>query len=105
MAKKPHKQQLQITKEKNNAVSFAELAYNILLEVGIDINSKENMVWLKTGFHRRIHTDLYYGWANSVVISAYNSARGNRENQKTNVKSALSTMKELLITINQNAPY
>jgi hypothetical protein len=48
---------------------------------------------------------LYYGCANSVVISAYNSDRGNRENQKTNVESALSTMKELLITINQNAPY
>ena len=105
MAKKPHKHQLQTTKEKNNAVSFAELAYNTLSEVGIDINSKENMVWLKTGLHRRIHTDLHYGWANSVVISAYNSARGNRENQKTNVESALSTMKELLITINQNAPY
>ena len=47
-------------------------ARQILNKVGIDINSRANLVSLKTWLHRRIHTNLYYGWANSVVISATN---------------------------------
>jgi len=47
-------------------------------------NSPYNLVSLKTWLHRRLHTDEYYGWANSVIISAYHSANGNKARQRSN---------------------
>ena len=48
---------------------------------------------IKTGLHRKLHTDQYYGWANSVVISAYNSAQGNAMMQRVNVVKALGILR------------
>ena len=71
----------------------------------IGYNSPENLIILKIGLHRRLHTNLYYGWANSVVISAYNSANGDEMEQRIRVRAALSTIKGCLRAINQIAPY
>ena len=71
----------------------------------IGINSDKNLITIKTGLHRRLHTDLYYGWANSVVISAYNSANGNRALQRSNVEAALNTIRGFIKTLDTMAPY
>lgn len=70
----------------------ASLARYILDKVGIGYNSSYNLIYIKTGLHRRLHTNLYYGWANSVVISAYNAANGNKAQQRKNVEGALRTI-------------
>lgn len=83
----------------------ASLARNILKKVGIGYNSVYNLVSLKTGLHRRLHTNEYYGWANSVVISAYNSANGNKVMQKSNVIGALNTIRAYLLAMDAVSPF
>lgn len=83
----------------------AGLARNILNNVGIGYNSPYNLVSLKTGLHRRLHTNQYYGWANSVIISAYNSANGNRARQSSNVIGALNTIRGYLLAMDATSPY
>ena len=83
----------------------AQQAKNILAKVGIGINSSLNLVSLKTGLHRRLHTNAYYGWANSVIISAYNSANGNRSKQYANVVSALGVIRSFLLSMDAVAPF
>ena len=83
----------------------ASYAREVLKSVGIDYNSALNLVSLKTGLHRRLHTDVYYGWANSVVISAYNSANGNKAKQYANVVVALGVIRGFLLSMDAISPY
>ena len=83
----------------------AALARTILRKVGIGYNSSVNLVSLKTGLHRRLHTNMYYGWANSVVISAYRSAGSNIFRQKERVLQALRTIRTYLLVLDALAPY
>jgi hypothetical protein len=86
--------------------SNAQHARDILRAVGItDINSPLNLVEIKTGLHRRLHTDQYYGWANSVVISAYNSAQGNAMMQRVNVVKALDILRNWIESMDAAAPF
>ncbi len=83
----------------------AGYARTILRSVGIGVNDKENLQLIKTGLHRRLHTDTYYGWSNSVVISAYESANGNSDLQKSNVLSALETIRAFVLMLDKRAPF
>lgn len=83
----------------------AGYARTILRSVGIGVNDKENLQLIKTGLHRRLHTDAYYGWSNSVVISAYESANGNSDLQKSNVLSALETIRAFVLMLDKRAPF
>ncbi len=85
--------------------SNASYARNILKKVGIGYNSSYNLVSIKTGLHRRLHTNEYYGWANSVVISAYNSAKGNKAKQRSNVIGALNTIRAYVLLMDASSPY
>ena len=72
----------------------ASYAAKILREVfpGKGTNDPQNLRYIKTGLHRRLHTNTYYGWANSVVISAYKAANGDTGQQEVNVKTALEVL-------------
>ena len=72
-----------VAKQAHNA-QFARM---VLASVGItDYKTNPlNLISLKTGLHRRLHTNKYYGWANSVVISGYNAAGNDRDKQKLSV--------------------
>ena len=83
----------------------AQRARDILDAVGIGYNSPYNLVLLKTGLHRRLHTNTYYGFANSVVISAYEAANGDPNLQLANVIIALDTLRRYLEAINAVSPY
>ncbi len=83
----------------------AKYARAILDIVGIDYNSEKNLVRIKTGLHRRLHTDVYYGWANSVVIKAYNLAGGSYEKKYLNVSNALKTLKGFIRTMDSLVSY
>ena len=83
-----------------------KISQDILADLDIKINSDENTVWLKTGVHRRLHTNAYYLYVDFMIISAYLSAPpGDKEQQKTNVKQALETIKKQLKGINNNSPF
>lgn len=82
----------------------AQYAREKLKAVGLKVDSKENLIWIKTGLHRRLHTKLYYGFANSVVISAYN--RGyNYKKRRENVLTALRTLKAFISALDRAAPF
>lgn len=83
----------------------ASYARHVLEDVGIGINSSENLMIIKYGLHRRLHTDTYYGWANSVVISAYRSAGGDPARQAQQVRLALGTIRAFLSVLNDAAPF
>lgn len=70
-------------------VKNAQAARDILDKVGIAYNSSHNLVSIKTGLHRRLHTTEYYALANSVIIIAYNAAGNSRVKQRSNVLCAL----------------
>lgn len=82
----------------------AQYARAKLKTVDIEVNDKRNLVWIKTGLHRRLHTNLYYGFANSVVISAYN--RGyNYKTRKDKVLTALKTLRAFIEALDRAAPF
>lgn len=83
----------------------ASKAREIINRVGIGYESPLNKITIKTGLHRRIHTDVYYGWANSVVISAYNAADPIKSKQKKNVLKALDLLRTFISMLNDMAPY
>ena len=77
----------------------------ILNDLNIGINSEANTVDLKTGLHRRLHTSTYYSFTNTMVISAYNSAIGDRQQQEENVYAVLKKLKDFLQALDAAAPY
>ena len=87
------------------AAPNASLARNILNSVGIKINDGENLAYIKTGLHRRLHTNVYYGWANRIVISAYGSANTGKVQQRSNVINALRSIRGYVMTLDLYAPY
>ncbi len=43
----------------------------VLDKCDIGINSDENIVDVKTGYHRVLHTNLYYGILNATILAGY----------------------------------
>ena len=86
------------------AAANAKPARLVLDKVKIGYNSTYNLIRIKTGLHRRLHTNQYYGFANSVVISAYN--KGNNPSQRRQkVIQGLNTLKGMILAMNRVAPF
>ncbi len=100
--RKSHEVHHLVAKAAPNA-SYAAKILRSVLPKGVEDSA--NKLLIKTGLHHRIHTNLYYGWANSVVISAYNSAKGNKAKQKTNVYAALTAIKAFVKFLDNISPY
>ena len=83
----------------------AKYAQMILDSVGVKINSIENLVHIKTGLHRKLHTNIYYGFVNSVIISAYRDGSGTIEERKARVLNALKFLKTFISTLSTASPY
>lgn len=82
----------------------AAKARNILHKVRIDINSTENTVYLKTGLHRRIHTNEYYNLVNWIIEKAYNAGYSFYDRKNRVIKS-LNAIKDLLLHARDLAPF
>lgn len=80
-------------------------ARSILAEVGIGVDSRPNLVRLKTGLHRRLHTNAYYTLVDTVIITAYEAANGDRNQQARNVFAALESIRGYLLSMNAIAQY
>ena len=84
----------------------ALISQAILDDVGIKINSDSNTIWLKTGLHRRLHTNAYHLYVEFMIISAYLSAPPrDKIQQKENVQAALETIKKQLKSIDNQVPF
>jgi len=77
----------------------------ILHDVGINVNGSLNMVYIKTGLHRRIHNSEYYEWTNTIIIDAYNAAGRNKALQKHNVILALIAIRSYVDALSEAAPF
>ncbi|MDF1494827.1 AHH domain-containing protein [Caproiciproducens sp. CPB-2] len=91
-----------VAKAAPNAAYAARILREVLPR---GVEDSANKLLIKTGLHRRIHTNTYYGWANSVVISAYNAANGNIARQRTNVYGALTTIRSYVLSLDAVSPY
>lgn len=87
------------------AAKNANGARTALKNVGIKYQTDyRNLVSIKTGLHRRLHTNRYYEFTNSVVISAYNKGK-NQGQRYQKVVQALSTLKGFILTMDKVAPF
>ena len=59
-----------------------------------------NKVSLKTSVHRRIHNDVYYSLVNIMVVTAYDLAEGNPQQQYSNVVLVLGALYGFLESLN-----
>lgn len=82
----------------------AQPSRNVLSNVGIGVNSSLNLVSIKTGLHRRLHTNIYYDTINTIMNTAYNSKYTYSTN-KNRVIAALSTITVWLKTKSFFAPF
>ena len=82
----------------------ADRARKILDELKIGIDEPINTVSINTCLHRRLHTKLYYELVDAIIVSAYNSAGGDREQQTKNVKAALGTIKAFIVGLEKITP-
>ena len=87
-----------VAKKAPNAALAAKIL-NYTLPGGV--GNKANLVSLKTGVHKRIHTTLYYYVTNAVVIDAYYAADGDFTKQRENVIAALTEIKAILVALNE----
>ncbi len=80
----------------------ARKAREILDSLDINIDGSDNVLEIKTSLHRRLHTNLYYGIANSIVISAYQHAGYDEVAQKQAVLAALKEIRTFVENLNSN---
>jgi len=78
---------------------------DILSDVGINYKtSSQNLIWLKTGLHRRVHTNRYYAMVNQMVINA--SKKGEKDGKtRRHIRSTLLYIKVFLRAMNKVSPY
>ncbi len=67
---------------------------------GLDTEIEENLVFIKTRFHRLLtqnpFKNIYYPLVNKMIESAFNAANGNYDLQRTYIKAALVSMQIML---------
>ena len=64
-------------------------------DVGLSVEDKFNKVPVKTGIHRRLHTNVYYGLINTGVLIAYALGR-DRDSKANNIKAFVGTVSNIL---------
>jgi len=82
----------------------AQLARDVLKRVGIGVNHKRNLVSIKTGLHRRLHTNKYYETINDIMNSAYSKKYSYSTNQ-LRVFTALDLIKAWLLSKSFLSPF
>ena len=83
---------------------LAKPSRDILSKVGYTINSSVNLVKIKTGLHKRLHSTKYYMAVNAILGTAYSKKFSNSKNQQR-VFAALTTIKVWLKIQSNSAPF
>lgn len=83
----------------------AKAARDVLKKLNIDVKEdKDNLVRLQTGFHRRLHRNLYFSIVNTLICASYNKGSTTAQ-KKSNVRRTLKDLKSLLQAMNGLAPW
>ena len=83
----------------------AKEAQSILLSCGIQYKTDaRNLIRIKTGLHRRLHTNNYYSIVNNLVIRAYNGGK-NKTEKKNRVVKVLQNLKDIIGKANNVSPF
>lgn len=69
----------------------------MLASVDIKTSDPLNVILIRTEVHRRLHTQVYYNWVNSVLIAA--NVGESFEQRKANVEAALRALRGCFIAI------
>lgn len=92
--------------------SKAEEARKVLTKCKIKYKTDlRNLIWLQTGLHRRLHTNLYYAFVNPLVINAYhkgltlNKKKNNTKAAVLGVENTLLRLKIFLENLNNASPW
>lgn len=80
------------------------MARGFLKKVNISVNDEINLIFLKTGLHRRLHTNQYYSFVNGSIKSSYDRGK-NYTQRKKNVENELKKIGTWLKSINLVAPF
>ena len=68
------------------------------------VNDAANIVSIKTSLHRRLHSNAYYIAVNFLIVSAYDLANGDVDQQRLNVQNTLNAIKTVLLGMSAMAP-
>ena len=80
-------------------------ARNALANVGIKYKTDDrNLIRIKTGLHRRLHTNKYYAFVNELVVDAYKNGKSYNQ-RKNNVVKVLKNLKSMISSMNKLAPF
>lgn len=74
----------------------------VLLSVGIPIDSDLNLIRIKEYVHWFMHTDVYYGWVNSLMISSYTFLSDDIEEKLLNVRMTLAFIKGTITMVDRS---
>ena len=74
------------------------------LSLGYNINDLQNLVYLKYGLHRRLHTNEYYSLVNEFVSRAYDNAPNNSV-RRIKVRNMVNALKNWLQFLDKLAPF
>lgn len=86
-----------------NAKPARDIINKVLSPQGVQ--HPNNLIAIKTGVHRRLHTNVYYNLVNNIIQKAYNKASGNLLKQKQYVNQALFVLRSYVKTISDLAPF
>ena len=88
-----------------HAASRAELARDILKGYGMNPKTeKRNLVDIKTGMHRRLHTSAYYIGVNAILIKA-NGGSLTLITRRNSVFSTLNGLRRGLRALSDSLPW
>ena len=82
----------------------AYVSQTVLWLVGIDIDSEQNLVWVKKAIHKFLHTTIYFDWVNKEISQAYFVpwlAKQEAHNIKSSVETTLSVLKAKIYSLNK----
>ncbi len=65
-------------------------------DVGLKVEDDFNKVRVKTSFHRRLHTNIYYGLINTGVLIAYATGR-DKDSKAKNIKAFVGAVGGILM--------
>ena len=85
--------------------ALAEPAREVLKKLKIDVEEDgDNLTYIKTGLHKRLHTTVYYKFVNKIVERAEECGKTKLEKVR-NVRLALRFIEAMIIGLDKMAPY
>lgn len=80
----------------------AKPARDKLEAIGMSVHDSANLVALRTGMHKHLHTPVYYNFVNMYIVNAYNASPGR---ESSAIRQALNQLRMFLLAISAGCPF